>query len=279
MSRTLSDWFLEKGVAEVKARCLLAGVAIVFVAGVLTGSSYAKIDPETIAGMWLLDEGKGNRAEDSSGNENVGQLRGDPEWEDGKFGGALEFEVPADYVALPDKGFFTEGQQTFVMWAKPAANPPKLRGFLLFHGEGTGVGNRVYILQQGSGVIDMYLGANIARRFLGPGDYKADEWLHIAMTRDFPNKKLSAWANGVKRIDNLSVTINDPPMSTAPQILNATEPCIGLVDEVAIFNVLLAEQDIQNIARKGLEEAINPTAIDLSGKLTATWGAIKAGQD
>ena len=263
----------------MKARCLLFGVAIMFVAGVLTGSSYAKLDPETIAGMWLLDEGDGDKAEDSSGNENVGTIRGRPDWVDGKFGEALEIEVAGQQVALPNKLFFTKGEQTFVMWAKPAGNPPKARGFLLFHGEATGVGNRVYILQQGSGRIDMYLGANIPRVFLSPGDYKADEWLHIAMTRDFPNKKLSGWANGVKKIDNLGVTINDPPVSIAPQIMNMSEPCLGLVDEVAIFNVLLSERDIQNIVKNGLEEAINPTAVDLSGKLAATWGAIKAGQD
>lgn len=268
-------WFLKKGVAKVKARYLLIGVAIMFVAGVLTGSSYAQIDPETIAGMWLFEEDNGNKAEDSSGNENVGTINGRPDRVDGKFGEALEFEAAGQQVALPNKQFFTKGEQTFVMWARLAANPPKARGFLLFHGEGTGVGNRVYILQQGSGVIDMYLGANIARRFLGAGDYKADEWLHIAMTRDFPNKKLNAWANGVKKIDDLTVTINDPPVSVAPQIMNLAEPCLSDVEEVAIFNVLLSERDIQRIASKGLEEAINPTAVDLSSKLAATWGAIK----
>ena len=275
MSRTLSNWFPRKGVAKVKARCLLFGVAIMVVAGVLAGSSYAEIDPGTIAGMWLFNEGKGDKAEDSSGKGNVGNIMGGPEWVNGKFGGALNFKVAGDQVALPDKDFFTTGEQTFVMWAKPAANPPKARGFLLFHGEGTGVGNRVYILQQVSGVIDLYLGANIGRRLLESGDYKADEWMHIAFTRDFPNKKLNAWVNGVKKIDSVTVTINDPPKSVAPQIMYSKEPCAGLVDEVAIFNVLLSEQAIQNIAKDGLEEAINPTAVDLSGKLTATWGAIR----
>lgn len=262
----------------MKAGCLLVGVAITLVAGVLTGSSYADIDPETIAGMWLFDDGKGNKAEDSSGNENDGNVMGAPRWVDGKFGEALEFRASGDYVALPNKQFFTTGEQTFVMLAKPDANPPKLRGFLLAHGEITGVGNRAYVLQQVSGAIDIFIGANIKRPFLNAGDYRAGEWLHIAFTRDFPNKKLSAWANGVRKVDNIDVTINDPPVSTAPHLMHRVEICLSVVDEVAIFNVLLAERDIQNIAGKGLEEAINPTAIDLSGKLTATWGAIKAPQ-
>ena len=46
----------------------------------------------------LFDEGKGNVATDSSGNENDGKLMGAPKWVDGKFGGGLEFKVPGDRV-------------------------------------------------------------------------------------------------------------------------------------------------------------------------------------
>jgi hypothetical protein len=50
----------------------------------------------------------------------------------------------------------------------------------------------------------------------------------------------------------------------------------GLIDEVAIFNVALTDRDIQNIADKGLEEAISPTGVNISGKLTTTWATVKA---
>ena len=242
----------------MKPRCLLIGAIIVFVAGVLTGSSYARIDPETIAGMWLFDEDKGNRAEDSSGNEHVGTIMGVPKRVDGRFGGGLEFKVAGDHVALPDKQFFTTGEQTLVMWAKPDANPPKEKGFLFSHRTALAE-NRVYVLQLATGAIVITIGSNREQQFLSPGDYEAGEWIHIALTRDFPNKKLSAWANGVKKINNIDVTINKPPVSTTPHIMHRVEICLSVVDEVAIFNVLLAERDIQNIAKKGLEEAINPT--------------------
>jgi hypothetical protein len=38
----------------MKVRCLLIGVVIIFVAGVLTASSYAKIDPKTCVGICSL---------------------------------------------------------------------------------------------------------------------------------------------------------------------------------------------------------------------------------
>jgi hypothetical protein len=50
----------------MKLRCSLIAVVAMFIAGVLTASSDAKIDPETIVGMWLFDEGDGDIAEDLS---------------------------------------------------------------------------------------------------------------------------------------------------------------------------------------------------------------------
>jgi hypothetical protein len=48
---------------------------------------------------------------------------------------------------------------------------------------------------------------------------------------------------------------------------------IGVVDEVAIFNVVLSEDDINSIMLNGLENTI--TAVSPSGKLATTWGGIK----
>ena len=50
----------------------------------------------------------------------------------------------------------------------------------------------------------------------------------------------------------------------------------GLIDEVAIFNVELAEKDIQSIMNKGLERISGLIAVELSGKITTTWDNIKA---
>jgi hypothetical protein len=42
---------------------------------------------------------------------------------------------------------------------------------------------------------------------------------------------------------------------------------------VAIFNVVLSEDDINSIMLNGLENTI--TAVSQSGKLATTWGGIK----
>jgi hypothetical protein len=46
----------------------------------------------------------------------------------------------------------------------------------------------------------------------------------------------------------------------------------GFVDEVAIFNVVLSENDIKSIMMEGLKL---DAAISTAGKLTVTWGQIK----
>ena len=51
--------------------------------------SSAQIDPESIAGIWLLDEGSGNVAKDNSGHAYDADLKGSPAWVKGKLDQAL----------------------------------------------------------------------------------------------------------------------------------------------------------------------------------------------
>ena len=47
------------------------------------------------------------------------------------------------------------------------------------------------------------------------------------------------------------------------------------MDEVALFNVALAVEDIQAIMNEGLASALNMLAVSPTGKLAATWAGIK----
>ena len=49
----------------------------------------------------------------------------------------------------------------------------------------------------------------------------------------------------------------------------------GIIDEVAVFNVALSENEIGSVMTNGLEKALGLTAVSSSGKLTTTWGDIK----
>ena len=47
-------------------------IALVYTVMFVANSSYAQIDPDTIVGAWLFDEGKGKVAEDLSGGQHNG---------------------------------------------------------------------------------------------------------------------------------------------------------------------------------------------------------------
>ena len=74
-------------------------VALFFAGLLFATSSEGKVDPESIAGMWLFDEGRDDTAADSSGNENEGNIVG-AEWVDGRSGQALSFDGDDDYVEV-----------------------------------------------------------------------------------------------------------------------------------------------------------------------------------
>ena len=46
----------------------------------------------------------------------------------------------------------------------------------------------------------------------------------------------------------------------------------GVLDEIAIFNVALSEDDLNTVMADGLEKAL---AVSPIGRLTTTWGNIK----
>ena len=104
-------------------------VSLIVLSLVFAGISTAEFDLETVVGMWLFDEGKGNTAADSSENGNDGKLENDPKWtKDGKFGAAMEFDgnESKGHVVVGDLGL--SGEVTLILWANPrdAANDDRL---------------------------------------------------------------------------------------------------------------------------------------------------------
>jgi len=73
-------------------------ISFIIVISMFAGQGYAKINPDTILGAWLLDEGQGSIAADASDLVNDGTLMGGPAWIDGVSGKALEFNGTSTYV-------------------------------------------------------------------------------------------------------------------------------------------------------------------------------------
>ncbi|MBD3184316.1 hypothetical protein GF312_18680 [Candidatus Poribacteria bacterium] len=229
----------------------------------------AKIDPDTIVGLWLFDEGKGDEAKDDV-DKYDGQLEGNPEWVDGKFGKALKFSG-SDYIELKDSGpdLHFGGTAAFTITAWVQSN-----------GGGTVIGKfnggviGAYIVTITGGIVGFH--REVAPWGLsGTKALPAGDFGHLAVTYDGAEMKI--YVNG-----ELDTTQKRPAQNTdtaTPVLIgarltngNPSDFFRGVLDEVALFNVALTEDQIKEVM-KGLSPKLQP--VSAMEKLMTKWGAIK----
>lgn len=265
----------------MKVRFFLIGVIVLFVAGLLATTSDAKLDPDTIIGLWGFDDGGGDTAKDSSGNEHDGELMSNPKWVEGKFGGALEFDGNA-YVDMGNaESLQFDGDVTIVFWAKPENVAAGRQNIVCksYGGEGC-------LTQEPAGVMSFYWGdgggnaapyVEVARP--PNGTIVSGEWIHIAEVRDVGERQYRMYKNGEVVVEASWNKCGEHPCGdSTPSDLNLyighgyAGKFRGILDEVAIIGAVLDEADIQNIMDSGFEGVSDVSA---PGKLTTTWAKIK----
>lgn len=103
-------------------KCLIhkpIGIALAVCLATFTAISHAQIDPGTVAGIWLFDEGKGKTVADLSENGNDGELKEGAKWDAGKFGQAVVFDGKDDYVEIAPSPLFNPEVFTVTFWMYP----------------------------------------------------------------------------------------------------------------------------------------------------------------
>lgn len=257
------------------ARSTLVCVSIIVISMILTGQSSAKIDPETVAAVWLFDEGSGKTAKDSSGNGNDGEFEGNPKWVEGKFGKALEFDGGSDYVDCGNNPDLDNPEAlTVVAWIY--TSPGTTEKGVIVKGGGTSSPGWDFRIRQGIPAWALRKGDNSGYWDLFNGtDVTGKTWYHIAGT--FDTKKLIRYLDGEPEQEG----------GTGQPYLPGDNchigHCIqynaffnGIIDEVAIIKDTLSQDDIEDIMNLGLEKALGYAAVFPASKLTAIWGSIKA---
>jgi len=235
-------------------------------------TSVAKAD---LVGWWRFNEGSGDTASDSSGNNHDGTLLGTPEWVAGPegFGGALAFHP--DKCTGVDCGIFDPtngtGQFTVALWAfwdgtgtyqhfltKSAAWGATTMMFqfeLWGAHETASYTDRVGVSYEPAGSVAFFI-------------MPKNEWVHLALTFNGSNAVIHL--NGVDEEGPKPFSIG-PDVDAQVEIgYTSTRPSgsertfHGSLDEVRIYDYALTEAEIQAVMQggEGFPYALGPTPAD-----------------
>ena len=246
---------------------LLSGLIALFIVVLLAVSGYA-IDAADVVAIWLFDESDKGVVKDVSGNGHDGEIVGSLERVEGKFGQALDLPgTGADYVEVPDHDDLQLTDEiTLLGWVKKDEPGQGLD----IIGKDDGGSNRNYNIHvpgtENSGKI--YLSGAIAA---GSTVITNGEWHHVAGTWD--GSEIKIYIDGVE--ENSAPFAG--PMSTSDLPVRFGFRGTGtalkaLIDELAIFNRALTEEEINNIINTGLGSMLVVRHLD---KLTTEWAYIK----
>jgi len=210
-----------------------------------------------VVGAWHFDEGSGNIAHDTSGEGNDGTLydgnttnddgNTPPQWIDGKFGKALEFDGVDDYVDCGnDESLNITSAITISIWVYYKENPNKWPAFVSKYSSYKG-----YLLWQRAnlriafGVWDENGTSHCA------GEITLTEgWHHLVGVYDpsLPSDNVKLYVDG-KQTGVTSDFTGKISVSPNPLYIGHVEHQYfnGTIDEVHIYNRALREEEISDL--------------------------------
>ena len=263
----------------VVARVTIVCVSLMVIYLILTGQSSAEIDPETIVGVWLFDEGSGETTKDFSGKGNDGTLMKGPKWVSGNFGKALKFDGK-DEISLP--GVFNDipnNDFTISFWT----NVQDISGSgtvwtRLMEARYDNLNYVQFSIQINNGELGInVIDAGAETTFIVDSPINADTWYHVAGVWDASADSVKLYLDGVLQ----SGAGTTPASPGNKKILNlgkrsdgtALSHFDGIIDDFGVFDVALTEDDILSIMAEGLKSV---APVFPAGKLTTAWASIKS---
>ena len=199
-----------------------------------------------LVARWKLDETEGSSAGDSSGNNLVGTLIGNPQWlpTGGKFGGALKLDGVDDYVETGDATDLPVW--TVAVWVNSPAVPSSEVPSGPVHRDKNYHINWNHSFDDFRGTAGVQVGGTwYAASF---GDLQANTWYHLAATYD--GEDFKAYKDGIL-ITNNSTPSGEPDSESTTLKLGRHslygDHFGGTIDDVRIYNYALSQADIAKI--------------------------------
>lgn len=221
-----------------------------------------------LVGAWLFNEGKGDIAEDASGNKNAGKINF-AKYVEGKFGKALEFNGTNANVEIKHAPILSVEKFTLMAWIKVSDFTGTWQTIVTQNTDGP-VRNYGLFINQGSGLIHYsFTSGRQWQSFNARTNVVDGKWRHIAAAYD--KKIFKCYVDG--EVDG--ETPNTLKPDTAETIITIGSWVgggwlKGLIDEVALYNEALSQEQIKQ-AMNGIKSA----PVDKKGKIASCWAKIK----
>ena len=238
---------------------------IVLVLSLTISYTHAEIDPDRIVGIWLLDEGKGDVAEDASENGREGAIT-QGKWEEGKVDGALEIKKGGTVTIPLGKGII-EDKVTFTLWLQFTDIGGQQNYFSIWD-------------QSNNRYVPYKNGGNLLRSWTNTWDIasgvtvKDGTWYHVANV--YSGESCSIYIDGEEKVSQKVPKFQLQDQDQTAWL--ATDRGTGflsavIMDEVGLFNDALTEDEIKGIMKDGIYHTA--FAVEPSDKLSVLWGKLK----
>ena len=240
-------------------------LCVILSLSLVVGYSQAEIDPDRIVGIWLLDEGKGDVAEDASEHGREGTIT-QGKWEDGKFDGALEIKKGGTVRIPLGKGIIID-KVTFILWLQFTDIGGQQNYFSIWDQSN----NRYVPYKEGPNVLRSWTNTwNVSSGVT----VKAGTWYHVANVYDGETCKI--YVDGEEKVSQKVPKFQLQDQEQTAWL--ATDKGTGflsacIMDEVGIFNDGLTEDEVQSIMNDGIFHTA--FAVEPSDKLSVLWGKLK----
>ncbi len=227
---------------------------------------------EGLVAYWGFNEGKGETAEDLTGNGHDGQLMGDPQWtEDGYFGGALEFDQVQDEVNIPFNENLNLETFSVTAWANVEPGSGGHRAVVSSRDEPP-VSGYIFYAEPPPGNTWIFITGGGGWKWIRGPVVSEGEWDHLAGT--FANGKMNFYVNGehIGEMDSpISLNTRQEFLVGAGANERANHEYLfkGKIDEVRVYNRELSQNDVELVMESELAD------VYASGKLAMTWADIK----
>lgn len=252
-----------------------------------TLTANAAVSAKDAVAIFLLDEGAGTAAADSSANANSGAIKGDAKWVDGKFGKGLQLGASMSVSTTTAKGVSAKATSE-CLWVKFAGFDTEAQfGYINATGQAS---TRFFYFSTWCaagpphncvhlGTLDLKGGWG--RGIVTPTVFDANKWYYVCGVVDAENGKISAYVDGVQKLSQ-DFDKGDAPgapnqiwVGSSPEGYTALN---GVADDVGFFNVALTTDDMNALMSKGIAGALlgGATAVDAEAKLATTWALVKS---